>query len=37
MQTKALYILHIYIKADYKKHDFSRPQVLYACRYPFAK
>ena len=23
MQTKALYILHIYINADYKKDDFS--------------
>ena len=23
MQTKALYILHIYIDADYKKDDFS--------------
>ena len=24
MQTKALYILHIYIDADYKKDNFSR-------------
>ena len=24
MQTKALYILHIYNDADYKKHNFSR-------------
>ena len=24
MQTKALYILHIYIDADYKKHTVSR-------------
>ena len=23
MQTKALNILHVYIDADYKKHDFS--------------
>ena len=28
MHTKALYILHIYIDADYKKHDFS-PLCLY--------
>ena len=24
MQTKTMYNLHIYIDADYKKHDFSR-------------
>ena len=37
MQTKALYILHIYIYADYKKDDFLMPTlVLYACRYSFS-
>ena len=37
MQTKALYILHIYIDADYKKDDFFTPTpVLYACKYSFA-
>ena len=31
MQTKALYILHIYIDSDYKKDDFFTPTpVLYA-------
>ena len=37
MQTKALYILHIYIDSDYKKDDFFTPTpVLYACKYSFA-
>ena len=37
MQTKALYILHIYIDADYKKGKFScQMPVLYACRYSFS-
>ena len=37
MQTKALYVLHIYIDADYKKHDFCLlAPVLYACRFSFA-
>ena len=37
MQRKALYILHIYIDADYKKTWFFTPApVLYVCRYSFA-
>ena len=37
MQTKALYILHIYNDADYKRDDFFTPtRVLYACKYSFA-
>ena len=29
MQTISLYILHIYIDADYKKHDFSRLRLYF--------
>ena len=37
MQTKALYILHNYIDADYKKEEFFTPTpVLYYCKYSFA-
>ena len=37
MQTKALYILLIYIDADYKKDDFFTPtHVLYTCKCSFA-
>ena len=28
METKALYILHIYIDADYKKNDSSRQRLF---------
>ena len=36
MQIKALYILHIYIDADYKKVVFYAAPILYVCRYSVA-